>query len=469
MDYSDLELATYDEPSFLSHVGATMIAHLNALRSELISARTNLERSIFEKGATGTPIFALPNELLSKIFVATLPNIDTLWEWAKSTDAVENVGNIDFFGQDTCPLLLTRVCRRWRDVSHSTPLLWSQILVYAHYSYRMAQLNPLKVWFDRAQQAPLTIIFYSDASSSNPSVNQLLSVMAGRCRYWEDIRISLWSPDDPLPLSQFLGPVKHNVPLLRNFDLHADAVGPFDQLGDAPRLTSIGMIRHITEAINLPCDRLRTYKGPLCVRSGDSDGRNACILTLARRLERVKFIRSEETTRTHFPPIVCPSLVALDALEGPRSRAFLASYVAPNLREFEVFINYWEYEDEFVIVHSFLRFSACSLTKLSINFPRRDSPYRRYVPNILKDQEKTIRYLHLCVPVDTYAAMRYLFQWMTVDLSTTSNTFLHLVGFGIDMPTAGLEECETLNYAPLVTMLLSRFQKTPTTPVWTSD
>ncbi|KAG1796360.1 uncharacterized protein HD556DRAFT_295800 [Suillus plorans] len=107
-----------------------------------------------------TPLInRLPVELLQQVFLLIL------------NDVQENP-SIFLFG-DTCisadvaspPLLLTRVCRLWRDIAHSTTAIWSRIHVAL--PGRIQPLKPflpslLEVWLARSGCRPLSLSIVSE-------------------------------------------------------------------------------------------------------------------------------------------------------------------------------------------------------------------------------------------------------------------------------------------------------------------
>ncbi|KAJ7676235.1 hypothetical protein B0H14DRAFT_2256942, partial [Mycena olivaceomarginata] len=78
---------------------------------DLEQARTALERELH---ATATfPVLDLPVEIGAKIFVHCLPSSANVG-WCRSIHEYEH----------TAPLVLTSVCRNWRDIAHTAPALW---------------------------------------------------------------------------------------------------------------------------------------------------------------------------------------------------------------------------------------------------------------------------------------------------------------------------------------------------------
>ncbi|KAF7314686.1 Hexose carrier protein [Mycena kentingensis (nom. inval.)] len=141
---------------------AAMEAALVALKSE----RDALNEEIAAHQSLLAPIRRIPQHALEENFLACLPTAhNTLID---PTEA---------------PLLLGRVCRYWRELAHSTPLLWNRIYVsalennnsssrggwanmYEPYPYppsvsQYAMFDAvLQAWFARSAAAPLHLAYY---------------------------------------------------------------------------------------------------------------------------------------------------------------------------------------------------------------------------------------------------------------------------------------------------------------------
>jgi hypothetical protein len=82
-------------------------------------------------------LWRLPNEVLSKIFIHCLPKTSLV--------SLEKSSNL-------APMLLTRICQRWRDVAVDTPSLWCKLHaeVYHCEPYAQAHHSPDKEWQQQA-------------------------------------------------------------------------------------------------------------------------------------------------------------------------------------------------------------------------------------------------------------------------------------------------------------------------------
>ncbi|KAJ7885080.1 hypothetical protein B0H14DRAFT_2217607, partial [Mycena olivaceomarginata] len=82
------------------------------------------------------PVLTLPNEIVSEIFVHSLPVYP-------SPPPISGL---------LSPTRLSHICRRWRQVALTTPRLWRAISLPDSYS-----VDRLKVWLDLSGRLPLSI------------------------------------------------------------------------------------------------------------------------------------------------------------------------------------------------------------------------------------------------------------------------------------------------------------------------
>ncbi|KAJ7498510.1 hypothetical protein FB451DRAFT_1202140 [Mycena latifolia] len=106
---------------------------LDGLKTQLESLRHQLDSVVY-------PVLTLPLEITSEIFVHCLP---TEREW-------------DCVNPKEAPLLLAHVCSAWRQITLSTPALWTTLDIDAiglHSSFSPI----LNSWLARARQCPLSV------------------------------------------------------------------------------------------------------------------------------------------------------------------------------------------------------------------------------------------------------------------------------------------------------------------------
>ncbi|KAJ7760026.1 hypothetical protein B0H16DRAFT_1313182, partial [Mycena metata] len=104
-----------------------------------------------------TPIFILPPELTSTIFVECVePGISP----------------------HSAPLLLLQICRTWTAIALSTPMLWSNLELDSTLpsTVRTPQMfHGLTAWLDRSFKAPLNVVLHPHAIiSTGPALDFVL-------------------------------------------------------------------------------------------------------------------------------------------------------------------------------------------------------------------------------------------------------------------------------------------------------
>ena len=90
------------------------------------------------------------------------------------------------------PMLLTRVCRGWRDIVLQMPLLWSKLSIRIPKNHPSRWKGPelAQMWIDRAGKHLLSICVHCPEYSTPPAqlVKRLLSDLITHCNRWKEIR-----------------------------------------------------------------------------------------------------------------------------------------------------------------------------------------------------------------------------------------------------------------------------------------
>jgi len=145
---SPLGSATTDEPQIprvdLAECFETIRNIVSYRRRQLVEERANIIQSNTSHSIFSSAIWRLPTEILSQIFLYCLPE-DQYLSLRTSTEA---------------PILLTQICRRWREVALDLPRLWCRLQLEAE-PWRWMDLDRrallYKSWIKRSRGYPLSL------------------------------------------------------------------------------------------------------------------------------------------------------------------------------------------------------------------------------------------------------------------------------------------------------------------------
>ncbi|KAK1227656.1 hypothetical protein PQX77_009331 [Marasmius sp. AFHP31] len=108
--------------------------------------RDELQQFVDDHSALRAPFRRLPADIWGEIFVYCLPT---------------NKLNVALCAAKEHPLLLTTICRAWREVALNTPRLWSALHIHVPEINPkptfLARLEGIKLWLDRSGFRPLTL------------------------------------------------------------------------------------------------------------------------------------------------------------------------------------------------------------------------------------------------------------------------------------------------------------------------
>ncbi|KAJ7605130.1 hypothetical protein DFH06DRAFT_261277 [Mycena polygramma] len=145
---------------------------LAELRLAVMHQQTQLDILYLDRGDLETqlavisyPVLALPAEITSRIFVACLPAHGRVRP-----------------SREAPPLLLTQVCRQWREIAISSCRLWASVDLWFSQRYGdpvpAAPLMLLEQWFIWAKGAPLSVTIRSPPQEAFSPLIPLLSSVA---------------------------------------------------------------------------------------------------------------------------------------------------------------------------------------------------------------------------------------------------------------------------------------------------
>ncbi|KAF8150393.1 hypothetical protein K438DRAFT_440815 [Mycena galopus ATCC 62051] len=163
------------------------------------------------------PVWTLPNELTSEIFLHTLP-------------VYPNFPPLSGLGS---PTLLAQICHRWREIAVATSELWRAILL-DEYSVTpfTQQLHLCQIWLARSRSYPLTIQF---EAITNAYETHVLDVIIPHRARWESLDIVLSPPG--------LVAIAGLMPMLRHLDLNVPRAS---RVEDVVRFSRVPLLRSVT-------------------------------------------------------------------------------------------------------------------------------------------------------------------------------------------------------------------------------
>ncbi|KAG1747952.1 uncharacterized protein EDB91DRAFT_1198466, partial [Suillus paluster] len=142
--------AVLDEISGLE----TVMHSIDNLRQQLVEKNDKITQSMNLHKRLGSTLWRLPTEVLSQIFHLCLPKIPALDE-------------IQLPSQLEAPMMLTAVCRRWREIAVDTPSLWCNLHVpIVSRDHWEGQAFCCHSWLKRSRGLPLSLVLKCDADDS---------------------------------------------------------------------------------------------------------------------------------------------------------------------------------------------------------------------------------------------------------------------------------------------------------------
>ncbi|KAJ2912771.1 hypothetical protein MD484_g7640, partial [Candolleomyces efflorescens] len=152
--------------SAILHEPLQQLSALDVQISALQAAQTKLKAAVERHIALCHPIRRFPNELLEEVFGYCLPTT-----------------HLPVMNALEAPMLLTHVCRLWRNVALSMPKLWTSLHIPAPYGrnrdnpeldFTATRLECVEWWLSHCKRAPLDrlSVYFSSAGPVMVSDNQ---------------------------------------------------------------------------------------------------------------------------------------------------------------------------------------------------------------------------------------------------------------------------------------------------------
>ena len=207
--------------------------------------------------ALPSPIQCLPHEMLSKIFILSIPAHDNFQKvWRYRTNEFKRA-----------IMLPMNVCRYWRNIALSTPGLWSSICLRLLESTVDADVNLTQTWLSRSGQLPISIqIDGRRYGSHDPhAIHPVLDVIIEHAERWQHVDF-----DMSYAMLSHTRTAKNRLPHLHTLiisDLYFEPewAMPITIFEAAPRLSRLTMRFNVSfHSLEVPWTRITTLacKGP---------------------------------------------------------------------------------------------------------------------------------------------------------------------------------------------------------------
>lgn len=103
------------------------------------------------------------------------------------------------FDIDEAPLLITRVCKAWRDLAYNTPKLWSTFEIEITGSgtstpfHDLSIMSTIQLWLERSKAVPLNVrvMHVPVGRIPDPRSAQILSLLVPEARRWKHVQFTL--------------------------------------------------------------------------------------------------------------------------------------------------------------------------------------------------------------------------------------------------------------------------------------
>ncbi|KAL1680107.1 hypothetical protein EV122DRAFT_208532 [Schizophyllum commune] len=127
----------------------------------------------------------LPFELLSEIFILSLPPVDRSWMFGETIDAQEGRRSPNIPSHLRAPAVLTAVCTYWSAVATGTPRLWTRILADDLCARR--QLHWAALHVRNSGNLPLILHVRTKPGSPHLALDALLRIIVPHAQRWHTL------------------------------------------------------------------------------------------------------------------------------------------------------------------------------------------------------------------------------------------------------------------------------------------
>jgi hypothetical protein len=135
-----------------------VVGKINDLRQQLVEKQDKVNQSLILHRGHTSALWRLPDEVLCQIFVHCLPETDHR------------------VSTKVAPILLTRVCRRWREVVINMPSLWCRLSIEVRWASKNWEKAAFwyDLWLNRLRKRPISLAIHGYSSGGATVLHNLL-------------------------------------------------------------------------------------------------------------------------------------------------------------------------------------------------------------------------------------------------------------------------------------------------------
>ncbi|KAK7001459.1 hypothetical protein R3P38DRAFT_2558783, partial [Favolaschia claudopus] len=190
----------------ISQIHAQLLLHeaeltrLEALIQDLCAQRDRVKDYLHSHKALISLPRRLPQDILEEIFLACLP-------------ATRDVFMIRSAAEP--PLLLGRICSRWRSIAFALPTLWSSLHIHVDYvKWRRKRIAAVDEWLKKTSQVPLSISLQGNDGLGSNDDAAVVDILTRHSSQWASLRLYKLSNAALISLAA------ENAPALSNIEIH---------------------------------------------------------------------------------------------------------------------------------------------------------------------------------------------------------------------------------------------------------
>ncbi|KAJ7277378.1 hypothetical protein C8J57DRAFT_1465956 [Mycena rebaudengoi] len=276
-----------DELAEIDSSIAYHLARITELENRRTAVQVQLGRYIY-------PVLTLPPEITSEIFVQCLPH-----------------GNVSPHPSEA-PLLLLVICRAWRDLAISTPVLWTRLEMSlnedsAHPGLRSPEIceELIQTWFQRARSLPLSLSLSGERGYPQLE-SRLTTILPRHASHLRRLRLHLHTESFIALRNELPFPFLRRLDLRCFYDFISDKQ-PLETFRVAPQLRTLSLVNVQPSLISIPWEQLTTAEF-------HGVGVAECLTVLRNapclRIFNFAFSGTDDEEDNHVP-VVHPGLLSL--------------------------------------------------------------------------------------------------------------------------------------------------------------